>query len=285
MYHYLTCSLLLLFTALLPAQATPGETLDRLFAGMAAGDSTGMAALFAPGATLQSLVTDAQGVTTLTPGSIPNWLAGVAGAGAGVLVEQLHYTEVRTDGALATAWTPYTFLLNGEVHHCGTNAFQLVEQDGRWRIAHIIDTRTTEGCVPVAGTPAHERIDALATDWHRAAARADSAAYFDALADGAIYIGTDPGEHWTKAEFLAFAAPYFARGEAWDFTATERHVFYDENENIAFWDELLDTWMGPCRGTAVVRRDATGAWKIAHYTLSMAIPNAKTEPVLKVLQD
>ncbi len=285
MYRYFSCSILLLFTALLPAQTTPGETLDRLFAGMASGDSTGMAALFVPTATLQSLVTDEQGRTALTPGSIAAWLAGVAGAGAGVLDEQLHYTEVRVDGALATAWTPYTFALNGEVHHCGTNAFQLVRQAGQWRIANIIDTRTTQGCTPVGETPAHERIDALATDWHRAAARADSAAYFGALTDGAIYIGTDPGEHWTKAEFLAFAGPYFAAGKAWDFTATERHVFYDENENIAFWDELLTTWMGPCRGTAVVRRDATGEWKIAHYTLSMAIPNDKTESVLKVLQD
>ncbi len=284
MTRYLSCCILLFATAVLTAQSTPRETLTRLFAGMASGDSTDMGALFAPGATLQSVSMDDAGKSTLTPGSIPDWLAGVAGAEPGVLDEQLHYTEIRTDGALATAWTPYAFVLKGEVHHCGTNAFQLVQQEDSWRIAHIIDTRNTEGCTPVDTTPARERIEALATAWHRAAARADSAAYFGAMIDDAIYIGTDPGEHWTKEQFFAFAAPYFAAGKAWDFTATERHIVYDENENIAYWDELLDTWMGPCRGTAVVRRDATGDWKIAHYTLSMAIPNDQSAAVIKVLK-
>ncbi len=284
MLRYLSCATLVLITSLLSAQSTPREILTRLFAGMAAGDSTGMSALFAPGATLQSVSVDDEGMTTLTPGSIPDWLTGVAGAEPGALDEQLHYTELRTDGALATAWTPYTFVLNGEVHHCGTNAFQLVEQGGNWRIVHIIDTRNTEGCTAVNPTPARERIEELATNWHRAAARADLAAYFGALTDDAIYIGTDPGEHWTKDQFLSFAKPYFEAGKAWDFTAAERHIFYDENEDIAYWDELLDTWMGPCRGTAVVRRDATGAWKIAHYTLSMAIPNDRSAAVIGVLK-
>ena len=285
MLHLLSCLVLLLGSSFLTAQSTPRETLTRLFAGMAGGDSTGMSALFVPGATLNSVTVDGEGMTTLTPGSIPDWLAGVAGAEAGVLDEQLHYTELRTDRALATAWTPYTFVLKGEVHHCGTNAFQLVEQGGAWRIVHIIDTRNTEGCTAVNPTPAREGIEQLATDWHRAAARADSTAYFGAMTEDAVYIGTDPGEHWTKAQFISFAAPYFAAGKAWDFTATERHIFYDENEDIAYWDELLDTWMGPCRGTAIVRRDATGDWKIAHYTLSMAIPNDKTESVIGVLKE
>ena len=125
-------------------------------------------------------------------------------------------------------------------------------------------------------------IDSLATRWHRAAARADSAAFFGALAPESYYLGTDKTEHWTKAEFLQFAAPYFARGEAWAFTATERNVFLAADGSVGWWDEVLDTWMGPCRGTGVVER-ADGVWKIRHYTLSMLVPNERVRAVVEVI--
>ncbi|MCP9234681.1 nuclear transport factor 2 family protein [Lewinella sp. JB7] len=279
---------LLLITALSPflsAQDTPRATLLQLFDGMRAGDSTGMAILFYPGASLQSVSVDGAGNTVVTPGSIDQWLAGLHRAEAGVLDEQLHYTEIRTDGRLATAWTPYTFVLNGEIHHCGTNAFQLVQSAERWRIVNIMDTRDTSGCTLPSTTPVAQQLEDLATGWHAAAGRADADTFFDALTPDAVYIGTDPGEHWTRDEFYAFAKPYFEAGKAWDFTATERHVFHDPDSNVAYWDELLDTWMGPCRGTAVVKRDERGAWKIAHYTLSMTVPNERVEAVIKAINE
>ena len=281
---------LFLLPALLAAQFTlaqngPERPLRLLFAGMRAADSSGVHALFHPAADLHSVSTDARGRTVVERGDLSRWMSGIAGAQPGSLDEQLHYTAIRRDGDLATAWTPYTFVLNGAISHCGTNAFQLV-RDGpgdSWRILNIVDTRRRADCSPADTVATVRRIEELATGWHAAAAAADSMAFFDALTDDAVYIGTDPGEHWTKAEFLEFAAPYFAAGKAWSFTATERHVYYDENENLAYWDELLDTWMGPCRGTAVVRRDGTGAWKIAHYTLSVAVPNDQMQPYLRLL--
>ena len=122
----------------------------------------------------------------------------------------------------------------------------------------------------------------LATGWHAAAARADSAAFFDAMTADAVYIGTDKGEHWTKEEFLGFAAPYFARGKAWSFVATERHVFHRPGEPFGYFDELLATWMGPCRGTGVVRKGADGQWRIAHYTLSVTVDNELIEGFLQL---
>ncbi|OAV45825.1 hypothetical protein A3850_006560 [Lewinella sp. 4G2] len=127
-------------------------------------------------------------------------------------------------------------------------------------------------------------IETLATNWHRAASTTDSTVFFGSIADDGFYLGTDKGEHWTKAEFLSFAAPYFARGKAWSFTASERHVFYDEDRQIAWWDEVLDTWMGPCRGTAVVERDGNSDWKIKHYTLSMLVPNERVKEVIEAIE-
>ena len=269
----------------LPAQKNdqPRAVIERLFDGMRRGDTTGMDVLFHPDASLQSVV-EREGQVSLQQGNIEQWLEGVARADSGMLDEQLHYLELRADGGLATAWTPYTFVLDGEVHHCGTNAFQLMRSGNGWQILNIVDTRRTEGCTLPAAPGEEQRIEALADSWHAAAARADSAVFFGALAEGAVYIGTDPGEHWTKEEFLAFAAPYFAAGEAWSFTARERHVFYDPDQPlVAYWDELLDTWMGPCRGTAVVKRQADGSWKIAHYTLSVAVANELIQDYLRLL--
>lgn len=273
----------------LVAQSTPNATLTAIFDGMRAGDSTGLWAYFHPEATLHSVVTKPDGETVVSTGSISRWFKGMQGAPAGALDEQLHYSEVRTDGHLATAWTPYAFVFKEKLHHCGVNAFQLVKdgEDGQWRILHITDTRRDgEGdCLDVSKDSPKEAINKLAEAWHLAATEADSAAYFDAMADEAIFIGTDASEHWTKAEFLAFAAPYFAKGKAWAFTTAERHIFYDPDSQVAYWDELLDTWMGPCRGTAVVKRDGVNAWKIAHYTLSVTIPNDKIQGFIDLTKE
>jgi hypothetical protein len=43
--------------------------------------------------------------------------------------------------------------------------------------------------------------------------------------------------------------------------------------NVAWFDEVLDSASyGECRGTGVLRRE-DGVWKIAHYNLTIPIPN------------
>lgn len=283
----LLCLSVLLLASGARAQETPNATINTVFAAMKAGDTTGLRAYFHPDATLHSVVTKPDGKTVVSAGSINGWFQGMQKAEAGDWEEELNYTELNIDGHLASAWTPYVFNYKGELHHCGVNTFQLVKDgaEGQWRILHITDTRRDApgDCAPVSEQTPQEAIEALATNWHQAAANADSTAFFDALTDDAIYIGTDKGEHWTKTQFLGFAAPYFARGKAWDFTATERHIFYDPNQQVAYWDELLHTWMGPCRGTAVVKRSGADGWKIAHYTLSMTVPNDKVDGVIELL--
>src|SRR5262245_8515111 len=68
------------------------------------------------------------------------------------------------------------------------------------------------------GAKATEEVHFLLDNWHRAAAKADFKAYFDAIADDGIFIGTDATENWNKKAFEAFAKPYFDRGKAWNFT-------------------------------------------------------------------
>lgn len=54
--------------------------------------------------------------------------------------ERIRHPLVRVDHDVAIVWAPYRFLLDGKVHHCGTDAFTLVRVDGHWLIASVADT-------------------------------------------------------------------------------------------------------------------------------------------------
>ena len=127
---------------------------------------------------------------------------------------------------------------------------------------------------PPAGAPAEAAVAAVLDDWHAAAAAADEARYFGHFTRDAVFLGTDATERWTVDEFRRYAHPFFAKGKAWSFKAVERHVILSTDGSVAWFDELLDTPnLGPARGSGVLVRTG-GAWKIAHYDLSVPIPNA-----------
>ena len=114
--------------------------------------------------------------------------------------------------------------------------------------------------------------------WHKAAAKANFDDYFKLMTDDAIFIGTDPTENWTLQEFKEFSRPYFEAGKAWDFKAIERNIYHEENRRIAWFDELLDTHMGICRGSGVMVKE-NGKWKVQHYVLSITIPNENVDEI------
>lgn len=116
--------------------------VTRLFDAMRARDTAAMRASFAEAATLQSL--SAQGAQTIP---ITNWLAGVAGAPAGVVLdERLANPIVQVSGPLATVWVDYWLFRNEVFSHCGVDAFVLAKTDNTWRILSVADTRQREGC-------------------------------------------------------------------------------------------------------------------------------------------
>ena len=117
-----------------------------------------------------------------------------------------------------------------------------------------------------------EKINALLENWHAAAANANFENYFALMADDGIFIGTDATENWQHAAFREFSKPYFDKGKAWNFSTLERNIYTSKNGQTAWFDELLDTQMGICRGSGVVE-NVEGDWKIKHYVLSIAIPN------------
>ncbi len=127
-------------------------------------------------------------------------------------------------------------------------------------------------------------INQLLDDWHKAAANADLDNYFNKMTDDAIYLGTDASERWTKDEFCKFCKPYFDKGKAWDFKPLNRQVYFSEDMKTAWFEEILDTWMGKCRGSGILVYQKPN-WKIKHYNLAVAVPNNLIEDYIKLLKD
>lgn len=127
-------------------------------------------------------------------------------------------------------------------------------------------------------------INTVLEDWHKAAADADFDAYFNKMTADSHFIGTDATENWQFEEFKAFSKPYFDKGKAWSFTTIERNIFIEKNAKIAWFDEHLKTQMGICRGSGVLR-NVDGQWKIAHYVLSIAVPNENVTALTSMKKD
>lgn len=133
--------------------------------------------------------------------------------------------------------------------------------------------------------PSPDEIHKVLDDWHAAASEADFDRYFSHFAsDSAIFMGTDATERWTVPEFKNYAKPHFDSGDAWNFIPVERHVNFAEDEKTAWFDESLDTPnLGPARGSGVLVQQ-NDDWKIAHYNLSIPIPNAIADTVVRQVE-
>ncbi len=131
---------------------------------------------------------------------------------------------------------------------------------------------------------AKQAIGQMIDDWHLAAAEADYDGYFSRMTNDAVFIGTDATENWQLMEFKEFSKPYFDRGKAWSFKAAERNIYIDEDGKLAWFDELLDTWMGICRGSGVAKLE-NEQWKILHYVLSATIPNDDMQQVIGIKKE
>ncbi len=136
----------------------------------------------------------------------------------------------------------------------------------------IVATRTTTNSIKKS---ANEVID----HWHEAAAEANYDAYFNLMAKTGVFIGTDATENWQNDAFRTFSKPYFDKGKAWHFKPLERNVYVSKEKHIVWFDELLETQMKICRGSGVLVRE-NNHWKIAHYVLSITIPNDQVKAVV-----
>ena len=129
-----------------------------------------------------------------------------------------------------------------------------------------------------------KKINTTLDSWHKAATNAEFDNYFSYMTSNGVFIGTDATENWQLDAFKAFSKPYFDKGKAWDFKCLQRNIYFDKSQNTAWFDELLDTQMKICRGSGVLIKEGN-TWKIAHYVLSMTVPNDNLDEVVKIKEN
>ncbi|MFN3837552.1 MAG: nuclear transport factor 2 family protein [Brevundimonas sp.] len=121
---------------------------------------------------------------------------------------------------------------------------------------------------------------------NQASSTADETTYFSLFTPDARYVGTDATEHWTMAQFRAFAEPWFKRNSAWSFPATSRTITIApiDCRCIAWFEERLNSAAyGETRGSGVMRLTDDG-WKIEQYVLSLPVPNDKADAVVALIR-
>ena len=147
----------------------------------------------------------------------------------------------------------------------------------------VFTSVTSMAQAPESDAALKKQVNAFVDEWHDDAAHARQA-YFDKIAAHGIYIGTDKTELWNREQFKAWSKRFFDRKSAWSFKATKRNVYLAPDNQFSWFDELLDTHMGVCQASGVIRKTDKG-FEIEHYQLSIAVPNEVAEQVTKVIKE
>ena len=123
------------------------RTVETFFEGFHARDSIVMKSVLAKDVVVQTIGKTKTGEVKLRGEDIHKVLKGIVSIPLETdFKEVIHDFEIRIDGAMANAWTPYSFFLNDSFSHCGVNNFQLFKENEEWKIIYLIDTRRREGC-------------------------------------------------------------------------------------------------------------------------------------------
>jgi hypothetical protein len=126
-----------------------------------------------------------------------------------------------------------------------------------------------------------KEVDSLLNLWHHHAAVSNLKGYMSLLDSNSTYIGTDATEIWSKSEFYSFCKPYFDKQTTWDFKTIKRNIKFNNDSTVAWFNELLDTKMGICRGSGTLLK-TKNKWELQQYVLSATIPNENMNEVEKI---
>lgn len=143
--------ILLLFSAFPIIAQTDEEqikaSINQVFDGMRKNDTTLVRQVLHPSCFLKSIGKSKTGEVRLQEDAIIDWLKSIGTKREGVLLdERLTSYDIKIDGEMAMAWTPYEFYVNDKFNHCGVDVFTMMKTDKGWKIIGIVDTRRKDNC-------------------------------------------------------------------------------------------------------------------------------------------
>ena len=130
-----------LSTSILAQESNPKKVVDDFFIAFHAKDTLTLKQLCHPEIVMRTIANTKEG-NKLKDEKFDEFLNSIATIPANMKIfEKLIDYKVEIDGNLAHVWTPYEFYVNDKLSHIGANAFTLYNDNGKWQIIHLIDTR------------------------------------------------------------------------------------------------------------------------------------------------
>lgn len=118
------------------------KSVNKLFLAMKNSDSVELADSFSKTAVLQTITRTGE----IKNETVAEFANSIGRSHKNDLDERIEFEAVHIAGNLAAVWAPYQFYYKGNFSHCGVNSFQLIKENGVWKIQYIIDTRKKENC-------------------------------------------------------------------------------------------------------------------------------------------
>jgi hypothetical protein len=140
-------------TKLPPAQALPPPSseeqsvlapVNRLLAAISSGDRQALLAEVRPegGATAAFDFPDRHKIGRESWAEFSTSIGG----GPNVIAERLIDPAIEIDGDIAMVWSSYVFTVDGRVQHCGVDHFDLVRENGAWKILNATWSERSANC-------------------------------------------------------------------------------------------------------------------------------------------
>ncbi|QLE02926.1 nuclear transport factor 2 family protein [Galbibacter sp. BG1] len=148
--HNISFLLLLSFfigTSQNPVENEVKNKINDFFEAFHQQDTTALKSYVSDAIVMQTVVSSENGESELRTQEFGKFLKSIASIPSeNNFKEELLDCNVKIDGAMAHAWTPYKFWYNGKLSHCGVNSFQLIKEVDTWKIIYVVDTRRKTGC-------------------------------------------------------------------------------------------------------------------------------------------
>jgi hypothetical protein len=134
----------LLFFIYLPINAQdllPKKIIEDFFVAFHAKDTITLRELCHPEIIMQTIANTKEG-NKIETNEFSAFLKSIASIPVNMKFEErILNKNIQIDGNLAHIWTPYEFYINDQLSHIGANSFTLYNENGKWQIIHLIDTR------------------------------------------------------------------------------------------------------------------------------------------------
>ena len=129
------------------AEAEVKATIESFFDAFHKQDTVALKTMAKGNIILQSIGTNKEGQSVLNQNDYDQFVKSIGSIPKDrTFEEKLLGFEIKVDGNMANAWTPYEFWFDGNFSHCGVNSFHLVKTNGTWKMTYLIDSRRRSTC-------------------------------------------------------------------------------------------------------------------------------------------